>query len=306
MTLSCVAICKNEEHNVADFIKNLHQFNIHNLYITDTGSTDRTVQIFHESWNPDKLFISSVDIVPFDFSKARNENIRKVLSSDQHILHLDLDERIERLPVLEINCVYPCTRKEILWGTTSSNITRITPAIDWHWSDPIHESLRWGGNFQYMTDADFVISHHQRKNKNFYSDLTALHFKQDTRRLFYHYMCDCMREEKYAELISTFEKMFSEMEHILKQQQAWQIIRNYQIALVMSHRKPNLDYLYVFYDHPSHSSHYYLSFFYYYLGDVANASIHKKIAEESSFTQYNNETFYNQNIKNYVTSLRIE
>lgn len=305
MTLSCAAICKNEQHNVVGFLDNLRQHGVENLYITDTGSTDSTVEFIMQNWDPEKLHLSTVAIEPFDFAAAKNTNIGKVLREEQWIIHLDLDERIVSLPHTMIeNTVYHCCRREMLWGTVSFNIARITPAHDWWWEYPIHEFLRYNIS-SYATveqSSNFIIEHHQKPDKDFYTQLTKEWFEQDVRRLFYHRMCDLMREEQWQECVDTFLKYYSEVESTMTDQQRWQTIRNYQISRIKCRMQPDAQYLYIFHKCVSQSSMYYLSFFHYYMGNESLARDYARTAEHC-VDSASNTVFYNKNIKGYVSKL---
>lgn len=305
MNLSCVAICKNEEHNVLSFLQNLYQHNILNLYITDTGSSDRTVELLQQNWPQGRLFLSQITLDPFDFAAAKNSNRTKIVDDEEWVLHLDLDERIVSLPsTLCDNTVYHCVRMELLWGTVSNNMPRITPAHNWQWQYPIHERLNYK-DCKYATveqSQDFIIDHHQCSDKDFYTDLTAQWFEHDVERLFYHRMCDLMREEQWHTIVQLFQEHYEQVESHLTSQQCWQTIRNYQMARIKIGLKPDSQFLYIFHRYASQSSFYYLSYFHYYLGNTELAHDYARQAA-SSANHDSNTRFYNKNIKDYVHKL---
>lgn len=305
MNLSCAAICKNEEHNVVEFLKNLKKFNIKNLYITDTGSTDDTVRLIHKNWPNNRLYFSSIDIAPFDFSVARNSNQQKIVSDEKFIIHLDLDERIETLPrILEDNTLYLCCRKELLWGTTSFSMPRITPAHDWYWEFPIHENLSCR-HAKYGTDLQcngFTILHCQNPEKDFYSELTEAHFEREPIRLFFHRMCDLFRENNWKECVRVFDLYWKDVREHLQPQQQWQMIRNYQVSRVKCKMLPDRDLLKIFHQYPSSSSYYYLSLFNFYLGNFDLFLDYAKTADTVT-DHVLNTTFNNKNIKKNVNNL---
>ena len=307
MILSCVAICKNEEHNVLSFLENLKTHEVKNLYVTDTGSTDSTVQLLTENWPKDQLFLSCVYIDPFDFSTARNTNLSKIKSSDMLVLHMDLDERIISLPnTLLQDTVYSCKRLENLWGTVTYNMPRITPATKWKYQYPIHESLGWT-DCRIATEYEsenFIISHNQKSEKDFYSSLTENWFSSDTRRLFFHRMCDLIREQQYENCVNVFQMHWEKCNDILTTQQKWQVIRNYQMSRIQIGLRPDLDFLSIFKEYPSASSYYYLSFFAYYLDNIDDYNKYRHLAETAIDAELNAK-FNNKNIKRYVESLPI-
>jgi uncharacterized protein YihD (DUF1040 family) len=309
MTLGCAAICKNEEHNVISFLENIAQHGIINLYISDTGSSDRTVELIQSNWPKQHLWLSEINLIPFDFSVAKNSNYDKI-TNDTHIIHLDLDERIVGLPKNyndHNDIIYPCTRNELLWGTCSHNMSRMTPSKNWWWEFPIHECLRWSSIYRYATkdeSSDFVIDHCQVINKDFYSDLTELHFNNDPKRLFYHHICDLMRDNQYLKLTKIFDKYWDNVGSELPLLQQWQSIRNYQMSRLQINLKPREDLFDIFIDNPSQCSFLYLCFFYYRCDNIEKSKEFLYRANNEEFTDYNNRVFYNMNIKKYTSSLK--
>ena len=86
-------ICKNEEANLKrcldSFLPIIHE-KWCELLITDTGSTDRTIEVAKEY--TDKVY--KKEFIPWDFSKARNYGIEK--ATGDKILIIDADEELRQ------------------------------------------------------------------------------------------------------------------------------------------------------------------------------------------------------------------
>lgn len=85
-TLSVCAIVKNEESNIKDFIENIKDI-ADEIIITDTGSTDKTVEII-ESFNIKTSYYKWDN----NFSNARNYCLSH--ATKDWVLSLDADERV--------------------------------------------------------------------------------------------------------------------------------------------------------------------------------------------------------------------
>jgi len=91
--LTIAMITKNEEANLKrcldSFLPIIHE-KWCELLITDTGSTDRTIEVAKEY--TDKVY--EKEFIPWDFSKARNYGIEK--ATGDKILIIDADEELRQ------------------------------------------------------------------------------------------------------------------------------------------------------------------------------------------------------------------
>ena len=87
-------ICKNEAHNLGPLLRSVHEC-FDAIYITDTGSTDETLEILKsEAARKDAgcdIHISHFDWVD-DFAKARNFAFDQVPKEYDYICWLDCDD----------------------------------------------------------------------------------------------------------------------------------------------------------------------------------------------------------------------
>ncbi len=86
MKIAACAICKNEEDNVAQWLKHTKDFDYR--IVLDTGSIDKTVELFKKS----NVILYEKIFDPFNFSKARNHVLSLVPSDTDWIIWPDLDE----------------------------------------------------------------------------------------------------------------------------------------------------------------------------------------------------------------------
>ncbi len=296
--IACLAICKNEEDNVTDFVKNLNTFNISKIFVLDTGSTDKTVSLFENFPN---VILKSKKFDPFHFSNARNYLRDLVPHEFDYYLHLDLDERLESLPDLNIDekKIILGRRNEVLFNTFTDNYLKLTPSLDYEYRFPIHETLV-PRIANYKLDTNFVIRHVQKETKDRYESMTAHYFEQWPEHLFYHYIEDLYRLKQHDRLIQVFLKYvetpcFTK----LSDQQSWYVVRNYQLALLQTHQKPDPRYLNLFETFKSSSSCYYLTLFHFHLNNLQRAKAYYQEGFQVVDSTLNKK-FYNTKIKDYV------
>ena len=86
MKIAACTICKNEENNVARWLKHTKDFDYR--IVLDTGSTDETIDLFKKS----NVILHEKTFEPFDFSKARNHVLTLVPIDTDWIIWPDLDE----------------------------------------------------------------------------------------------------------------------------------------------------------------------------------------------------------------------
>lgn len=163
--LSVCIIAKNEEKHIGECLQRLSAYGFE-LVLTDTGSTDHTVEIarkytdriYHFDWCD-------------DFSAAKNFCVQK--ASHDWILSLDCDEYMEQLDVSALaRCMehYPDHAGRILirsrflrGGQISYELTRVSRIADrrnFHFVGAVHEQLeRRDDKVKSVYDAPVTILH---------------------------------------------------------------------------------------------------------------------------------------------------
>lgn len=95
MKLALYAICKNEEHNVRDFLACAIEAD--EIHVLDTGSTDGTLAAFDE-YGADlvtPISLYGAELHPFRFDVARNMVLEQIRKTDcDWAIFLDMDERL--------------------------------------------------------------------------------------------------------------------------------------------------------------------------------------------------------------------
>lgn len=163
--LSVCIIARNEEAHIEECLKRLAPYGFE-VVLTDTGSTDRTIEIagkytdriFHFDWCD-------------DFSAARNFCLEK--ASHDWILSLDCDEYIEKLDLSALGqCMEQrpdCTGRILIRsrflrsGQTAFEQTRVSRLANrryFHFTGAIHEQLeRRDNRTKTVYDAPVTILH---------------------------------------------------------------------------------------------------------------------------------------------------
>lgn len=292
MKIVCATICKNESHNIPDFLENLVNFGIKELCIVDTGSTDNSLELLN-AFDKISIKIKQVVIDPFNFSEARNCTIELIPNDTDFVLHLDLDERIKSLPKnMILGKGYSCNRKEMLYEMVSKDMHRISSRAGWRWIYPIHEHMLHAHEIFY--DENFVIEHFQKPGKDCYEDLTELYFNDDPERLYFHRLTDLIHNNKYVEFVELFKKYGT---WNLKEQQRWLVTKNYQTSLLRLNLPADPDFFDVLLEANSSSSWYYLFLCYVSIGDKEKALQFFNEANERKFPEENELKFFNKRIK---------
>jgi glycosyltransferase involved in cell wall biosynthesis len=298
MKIICVAICKNEEGNIPAFLENLSSFGITELCVVDTGSTDRSIQLFKDSKEV-KVNLKHVVIEPFSFADARNNLIDMIPPDADFTLHLDLDERIKSMPTdLEKGMGYSGDREEVLYGMVSKGMHRLTPPAGWKWQYPIHEHMY--PEFYVAYKDDFIISHYQKPDKDCYESLTELYFDSDPKRLYFYRLTDLIHNSKCKEFAELFKK-YGTWE--LNGQQRWLAVKNYQMSLLNIGRKADPEFFNILIEANSSSSWYYLFLCYDSINEYDTARVYFNEAENNKFPEENETKFFNSNIKKRARSV---
>ena len=89
MKIAAVAIAKNEERNLKDFLGTIKDFD--EVVVVDTGSTDTTARLLREAG----IKVIGKVFEPFDFSEARNYSLSQVSKDIDFCFSIDLNERLD-------------------------------------------------------------------------------------------------------------------------------------------------------------------------------------------------------------------
>lgn len=178
MKIVVYAMCKNELHNVHEWIKSMSEADY--VCVLDTGSTDGTYEelLKYKEQNPQKFIISQAIISPWRFDTARNESMKLIPADADACICTDLDERLTATWSDKIKAIWnpndPRPQRGVYLYAWSHRENGEPARIfwydkihdnkhDWHWACPVHEMLEYNGseelNYIYLPD-DFVMLHH--------------------------------------------------------------------------------------------------------------------------------------------------
>lgn len=211
MKVAIYGICKNEEKQLASFFDHPGLKEADNVFLSDTGSTDGTLQHYRSPW------IKRISVEPFRFDVARNAALALVPPEFDMVISLDLDERLRpgwRKP-LESAFAQGATR---VWANYHSDglapflhDSRIHARHGYRWVDPCHECIKpWMTNEVQALGESIWIDHHPDKSKprTQYLGLLAHGIMEEpwnTRRMFY-YARELMVWQHFPQAVGWFEK----------------------------------------------------------------------------------------------------
>lgn len=178
MKICVYAICKNESHNVDDWVNSMSEAD--EIYVLDTGSTDDTVDKLKKRGV--NVFIDN--IVPWRFDVARNKSLELVPSDTDLYVCTDLDERFEpgwrKLLEEKYSAEYTRVKYTYNWSFDENG----TPATiyylnkihnnNYKWTYPVHEVLISNGEEKELIIEDIILNHYQDLNKSRSSYLPLL------------------------------------------------------------------------------------------------------------------------------------
>ncbi len=192
----CVyAICKNEEKFVDRFMDSLEN-EVDKVYILDTGSTDKTIELFKKRG----AIVHQKKYRKFQFDKARNDSLKLVPEDMDVCICLDIDDVIQpgfsqiiRDTWKKDTCQM---RYEYLYRVDNNNNPIIAFYNDhihsrhnFKWQYPVHEVLKYTGkNYKHIISKELKIIHkpdHQ-KSRAFYLNLLeerVAKYPKDTRNI---------------------------------------------------------------------------------------------------------------------------
>lgn len=175
-SVSMCVICKNEELNIAGLMDDVCPV-LEEIHITDTGSTDKTLQILKEKQKQyPNIFIHHY-VWNNHFSDARNFSFSKA-GNTEWIFWLDCDDRIDSTKLKQFKDIVLGTRDDVdCWafpyiysksanGTPSLLLSRerfLRKAKDPKWCGAIHEFIATG-HLKRETFEGLAVEHN-RGNK---------------------------------------------------------------------------------------------------------------------------------------------
>ena len=213
------AISKNEEKFVDRWVDSMQEAD--EIYVLDTGSTDKTVSKLKKR----KVNVKKKIIKPWRFDVARNESLKLVPSDADICVCTDLDEVLEK-----------GWRKKLeeMW---QDNITRLRYNYNWKldennkpivnfytdkihirdnykWTHPVHEVLTYtNGNEVFLTTDEITLNHYpdNTKSRSSYLPLLELSVKEDPEddRNMHYLGREYMYYQKWDKCIDTLIKHLS-------------------------------------------------------------------------------------------------
>ena len=187
MKVCVYAICKNEEKFAERWYNSMKEAD--EIFVLDTGSTDRTVDILKrlgahvkkaiiKPWRFDKARCASLDMVPFDTDICVCTDLDEVFEKGWR-------EKLERAWVLgttRASYTYNWSLDDDGNPVVSFYLDNIHARLGYSWKHPVHEVLSYDGNEKRIVISDIVLNHYpdSKKSRSFYLPLLELSVKEDT------------------------------------------------------------------------------------------------------------------------------
>lgn len=202
---SCI-IVKNEESNIENLIRQFIEYS-NEIHITDTGSTDRTIEIIENLQKEYKNIFLHYFEWCYDFAKARNYSLTCYECNADYQFWCDSDDElndklIETLKKLNndtnindevfyINYKYYETNNKLHYRTS---ILKVSANLKW--MDPIHEYVQvyktTKTNYDYFDNGSLIIHHpsksedHVKRNLEIFLNMEKTNYKFTQRNLYYY------------------------------------------------------------------------------------------------------------------------
>jgi len=180
MKIGIYALCRNEEKHVFDWAESTDGADA--VVVTDTGSTDSTVQRLKACG----VTVATGAIVPWRWDDAHNLSLHHLPADCDIAVRLDLDERIqpgwreaiERAWVDGVNNLH----YRYVWSWTADgrpdlvfNSDRVHARAGFRWASPTHEGLVcWSGEKKVVIAEGLEVHHHRDAGKKHRTDLALL------------------------------------------------------------------------------------------------------------------------------------
>ena len=180
------AISKNEEKFVERWMNSVSEAD--GVYVLDTGSTDKTVNLLKERG----AFVKIKEFDKFRFDEARNLSLEMVPKDADICICIDIDEVLENNWRKKLESIWEKgltrLRYNYIWshdkyGNPEVNFysEKIHSRTGYKWIHPVHEILVYDGEENIKTTDDFTINHYPDKKKlrSSYLPLLELSVKED-------------------------------------------------------------------------------------------------------------------------------
>ena len=182
------AICKNEEKFVNRWVDSMCEAD--EIYVLDTGSTDRTVELLKER----KVNVKVEEIKPWRFDVARNKSLELVPIDTDICVCTDLDEVFEEGWRNKLEELWNANTTRMRYNYNWSFDEKGNPAVNFYiekmhfrtnykWTHPVHEVLTYTGNDKevFVTTDEITVNHYpdSSKSRGSYLPLLELSVKED-------------------------------------------------------------------------------------------------------------------------------
>ena len=169
MRIAVTTIALDEERNVERWASSAAAADF--LFIADTGSTDRTVEVARDL----KVRCSPISVRPWRFDVARNTALALLPADIDVVITLDMDEVLAPgwRESLEAAPVADRYSYDYVWNWTEDGLPdvrfngdRCHRRTGYLWRHPVHEVLvRSDGAYPPVVHAGFAIHHHADESK---------------------------------------------------------------------------------------------------------------------------------------------
>lgn len=213
------AISKNEEKFVDRWVDSMQEAD--EIYVLDTGSTDKTVSKLKKR----KVNVKKKIIKPWRFDIARNESLKLVPSDADICVCTDLDEVLEKGWRKKLEEIWQDNitrlRYNYNWKLDENNkpiVNFYTDKIhirdNYKWTHPVHEVLTYtNGNEVFLTTDEITLNHYpdNTKSRSSYLPLLELSVKEDPEddRNMHYLGREYMYYQKWDKCIDTLIKHLS-------------------------------------------------------------------------------------------------
>ena len=213
------AISKNEEKFVDRWVDSMQEAD--EIYVLDTGSTDKTVSKLKKR----KVNVKKKIIKPWCFDVARNESLKLVPSDADICVCTDLDEVLEKGWRKKLEEIWQDNitrlRYNYNWKLDENNkpiVNFYTDKIhirdNYKWTHPVHEVLTYtNGNEVFLTTDEITLNHYpdNTKSRSSYLPLLELSVKEDPEddRNMHYLGREYMYYQKWDKCIDTLIKHLS-------------------------------------------------------------------------------------------------
>lgn len=213
------AISKNEEKFVDRWVDSMQEAD--EIYVLDTGSTDKTVSKLKKR----KVNVKKKIIKPWRFDVARNESLKLVPNDADICVCTDLDEVLEKGWRKKLEEIWQDNitrlRYNYNWKLDENNkpiVNFYTDKIhirdNYKWTHPVHEVLTYtNGNEVFLTTDEITLNHYpdNTKSRSSYLPLLELSVKEDPEddRNMHYLGREYMYYQKWDKCIDTLIKHLS-------------------------------------------------------------------------------------------------